>query len=294
MTNSSWLLQHGFYRGFVMSKKRKTIGSSADLGLDGWNSFRIRAKFLECAYHRWEDWLFWPFQSRSDLASAGQLSQESDLCCDTHDYAKCYIQTNLYSFVQYTQDGRQAGTTRKENEVSRHRETNVAWWLFTSFPLHWTKSLSVGWSVCYPHQNTQVISCVERKSWSIAHEIKLQTVWPATRKTRGTNIMLQKSVQQTQRAAATERRSRTRVLPDYRRGTYGKRSPRGLGNWHRNTVLAGSKNSGTVLRTSVHALADTSTLHQRTFDPFHELFRSTVRAAFHSHLEQQKGKARNT
>jgi hypothetical protein len=76
-----------------MSKNRKTIGSSADLCLDGWNSFWIRAKFLECAYHRWEDQLFRPFQSRSDLASADQLSQESDLCCNIHDHAKCYIQT---------------------------------------------------------------------------------------------------------------------------------------------------------------------------------------------------------
>jgi len=76
-----------------MSKNRKTIDSSADPCLDGWNSFWNRAKFLECAYQRWKDKLFRPFQSRSDLTSADHLSQEPDPCCTTHGHAKCYIQT---------------------------------------------------------------------------------------------------------------------------------------------------------------------------------------------------------
>jgi len=106
--------------------------------------------------------------------------------------------------------------------------------------------------------------------------------------------MLQKSLQKIQRVAATEGRSRIRVRSVCREGTYGKRSPRGLGTWHRNTVLAWSQNSGTVLRTSVRALAHTSTLHHPKFDPLYERYCSRARKAQHSRLEQQEGKARNT
>jgi hypothetical protein len=126
MTNSSWCLQHSFCTGSIMSKNRKTIGSSADTSVDGWNSKWNRPKFLQCAYHRWEDKSFRPFQSRSDLTSADHLSEEPDLCCNTHDHAKCHIQTIAVLIWLICMRWSPSWNYKKGKwGISRRRETNT-------------------------------------------------------------------------------------------------------------------------------------------------------------------------
>jgi hypothetical protein len=126
MKNSSWLLQHGFYRGFLMSTKRKIIGSSADLCLEGWNSFWSRAKFPECAYHRWEDQFILTISIKIWSRFRWSTKQESDLCINTHDHAECYIQI-IPVLIWLTCRRWSSSWNYKKGKAgaSRRRETNI-------------------------------------------------------------------------------------------------------------------------------------------------------------------------